>query len=237
MSHRWYQCVPLHAVIELSYPTNWMTPIRTSSRRQSITSPTGQNMIVGWFSLVTFVSGSSRMSLMVGPHRYAKRPAARDGSRTSLSKRPCSWRPYPPRSPPKIIVPPQNQSIPPPSQPHSGTERECHAEEIAAHGRMAWQKHNDYGLRSLVETGVSRIKPFQRREAYRAQVRAPSLHICFGSQNGQSTHSKPKAAKGRKCPPRTALQSRVDESGAGPQPHCRSQDQTDRRRSWFRSPP
>lgn len=66
----------------------------------------------------------------------------------------------PPRSPPKIIVPPKKQSIPPPGQAHSGTERECHAAEIAAHGRMAWQKNNDYGLRSLVETGVSRIKHF-----------------------------------------------------------------------------
>jgi hypothetical protein len=66
----------------------------------------------------------------------------------------------PPRSPPKIIVPPKKQSIPPPGQAHSGTERERHAAEIAAHGRMAWQKSNDYGLRSLVETGVSRIKRF-----------------------------------------------------------------------------
>jgi hypothetical protein len=64
----------------------------------------------------------------------------------------------PPRSPPKIIVPPQKQSIPPPGQAHSGTERECHVAEIGAHGRRAWQKNNDYGLRSLVETGVSRIK-------------------------------------------------------------------------------
>jgi hypothetical protein len=38
----------------------------------------------------------------------------------------------PPRSPPKIIVPPPKQSIPPPGQAHSGTERECHAAEIAA---------------------------------------------------------------------------------------------------------
>jgi hypothetical protein len=44
---------------------------RPSSRRQSAASPTGQNMIVGWFSVVTFVSGASRRSLMVGLHRYA----------------------------------------------------------------------------------------------------------------------------------------------------------------------
>jgi hypothetical protein len=66
----------------------------------------------------------------------------------------------PPRSRPKIIVPPRKQSIPPPGQAHGGTERECLAAEIAAHGRMAWQTSNDYGLRSLVKTGISHIKRF-----------------------------------------------------------------------------
>ena len=62
------------------------------------------------------------------------------------------------KSAPRIIVPPRKQSIPPPGQAHGGTERECHVAEIAGHGRMAWQKNNDYGLRSLAETGVGRIK-------------------------------------------------------------------------------
>lgn len=38
-----------------------------------------------------------------------------------------------------------------------GIDQRRHAEEIAAHGRMAWQKTNDYGLRSLAETGVGRV--------------------------------------------------------------------------------
>ena len=66
------------------------------------------------------------------------------------------------KSPPKIVVPPRVTSIPPAGEPHGGSERECHTAEIASHGRMAWQKRHDYGLRSLVETGVGRIKGINR---------------------------------------------------------------------------
>lgn len=64
----------------------------------------------------------------------------------------------PKHSPPKIVVPPPRNSIPPPGQAHRGTMREYHAAEIAAHGRMAWQKKHGYGRRPLVETTISRIK-------------------------------------------------------------------------------
>jgi hypothetical protein len=64
----------------------------------------------------------------------------------------------PANSPPEIIVPPPVNSIPPPATPHGGTERERHCAEIAEHGRMAWQKEHDYGLRSLAETGIGRLK-------------------------------------------------------------------------------
>lgn len=64
----------------------------------------------------------------------------------------------PPRSPPKIVIPPSAPSIPPPGTPHGGTERERHAAEIAAHGRIAWQKEHEYGKRSLAETAVFRLK-------------------------------------------------------------------------------
>ena len=68
----------------------------------------------------------------------------------------------PEKSPPKIIAPPRKDSIPPPDQAHGGSERECHAAEIAKHGRMAWQKRHDYGKRALVETAVSRIKKLNK---------------------------------------------------------------------------
>jgi hypothetical protein len=61
-------------------------------------------------------------------------------------------------SPPKIIIPPGKPSIPAKGEPHGGTERERHAAEIAARGRMAWQRRYGYGKRSLVETAISRIK-------------------------------------------------------------------------------
>lgn len=64
----------------------------------------------------------------------------------------------PAKSPPKIIVPPPAKSIPPPGAPHGGSERERHAAEIAAHGRMNWQKDNGYGFRALGETGIGRFK-------------------------------------------------------------------------------
>ncbi|MEO1495111.1 MAG: transposase [Pseudomonadota bacterium] len=68
----------------------------------------------------------------------------------------------PVKSQPKIIVPPPTKSIPPPGTPHGGSERERHAAEIAAHGRMTSQKDNDYGLRSLAETGIGRLKGHTR---------------------------------------------------------------------------
>lgn len=79
----------------------------------------------------------------------------------------------PPRSPPNIVMPPSAPSIPAPATPHSGAERERHAAEIAARGRMAWRKHHGYGKRALVETAVFRLK---RRGGDRLTARS------FGAQ-------------------------------------------------------
>jgi hypothetical protein len=64
----------------------------------------------------------------------------------------------PARSPPRIMIPPAARSIPAPGTPHGGSQREQHAAEIGAHGRMAWQKANGYGRRALVETAICRFK-------------------------------------------------------------------------------
>lgn len=64
----------------------------------------------------------------------------------------------PPRKPPKIVIPPGRLSIPGKGELHGGSERECHAAEIARHGRIAWQRRHGYGKRSLIETAISRIK-------------------------------------------------------------------------------
>jgi len=66
--------------------------------------------------------------------RIACRPrdGAYDGAPTTKAIRAAR----PARSPPKIVVPPRMISIPPPGQPHGGTERERYAAEIAVLNRM-----------------------------------------------------------------------------------------------------
>lgn len=99
----------------------------------------------------------------------------------------------PVRSPPKIVVPPPERSIPPPGTPHGGTEREIHCAEIAAHGRMRWQKDNDFGLRSLAETGIGRLKGFTggilRARTFGAQKKEVAIDISI--LNRQIRAAKP----------------------------------------------
>ena len=69
----------------------------------------------------------------------------------------------------------------PPGQAHGGSERERHCAEIAVDGRMAWQKRHGYGWRSLVETGVGRIKRLNggllRARTFGAQRKEVALQI------------------------------------------------------------
>jgi hypothetical protein len=85
------------------------------------------------------------------------------------------------KSPPDIVIPPPRTSIPAPGQPHGGTQRERHAAEIVEHGRMAWQKSNDYGLRALAETAVSRVKRLNggqlRSRTFGAQQKEIAIQI------------------------------------------------------------
>ena len=93
----------------------------------------------------------------------------------------------PERSPPKIVVPPARNSIPDKDQPHGGTERERHAAEIAARGRMAWQRRHGYGTRSLVETAIFRIKRINggrlTSKTFGAQQTEIALHIKIANRN------------------------------------------------------
>jgi len=99
----------------------------------------------------------------------------------------------PPRSPPAIVVPPSAPSTPTRGGAHGGTVRERHAAQIAAHGRMAWQKAHGYGLRSLGETAISRLK---RRggdrltaRSFSAQRKEVALRISIA--NKAIRHAKP----------------------------------------------
>ncbi len=93
----------------------------------------------------------------------------------------------PPNSPQKVVIPPGTSSIPAIGEPHGGTERERHAAEIAAHGRMAWQRRHGYGKRSLVETAISRIKRINggrlTSKAFGSQQNEVALHVKIANRN------------------------------------------------------
>jgi Transposase DDE domain len=99
----------------------------------------------------------------------------------------------PPRSPPRIVIPPAARSIPDPGTPHGGTEREQHAATIAAHGRMAWQKASGYGRRALVETAVSRLKRHggDRLTARTFGAQSAEIALRISAANKMIRHSRP----------------------------------------------
>ncbi len=71
------------------------------------------------------------------------------------------------------------------------TQRDGHIRAIEEHGRIAWQKENDYGLRSRVELEIQRYKriigntmkaralPQQKTEAW-GSVSALNMMTIFG---------------------------------------------------------
>jgi len=93
----------------------------------------------------------------------------------------------PSRSPPRIIIPPGKASLPAKGEPHGGSERERHCAEIAARGRMAWQKRHRYGKRSLVETAISRIKSINggrlTSRTFGAQQNEVAIHIKIANRS------------------------------------------------------
>jgi len=71
-----------------------------------------------------------------------------DGETTSqavLSKQPEA----------QIVVPPHKTAV---GSSAGDTQRDQHIRDIKEHGRIAWQKKNDYGLRAHVELAIQRYK-------------------------------------------------------------------------------
>lgn len=58
----------------------------------------------------------------------------------------------------EVTIPPPKNAILSPNAPKDPTERDCHVAEIAARGRMAWQKATGYNRRSRGETLMGRWK-------------------------------------------------------------------------------
>ena len=58
----------------------------------------------------------------------------------------------------EVTIPPPKNAILSPNAAKDPTARDCHIAEIAAHGRMAWQKATGYNQRSRGETLMGRWK-------------------------------------------------------------------------------
>ncbi len=57
-----------------------------------------------------------------------------------------------------IIVPPRSTAVPSDTAATAPTQRDCHLQGIAEHGRAAWQKASGYTRRARVEAAMSRFK-------------------------------------------------------------------------------
>ena len=57
-----------------------------------------------------------------------------------------------------IIVPPRANAVPSDTAETAPTQRDRHLQQIAKHGRMAWQAASGYTKRARAETGMSRFK-------------------------------------------------------------------------------
>jgi len=57
-----------------------------------------------------------------------------------------------------VVVPPRATAVPSDTAESEPTQRDCHLQHIAGHGRMAWQKASGYTKRARVEAAMSRWK-------------------------------------------------------------------------------
>ena len=57
-----------------------------------------------------------------------------------------------------IIVPPRSTAVPSETAETTPTQRDRHLQDIAEHGRAAWQKTSGYTKRARVEAAMSRFK-------------------------------------------------------------------------------
>ncbi len=57
-----------------------------------------------------------------------------------------------------VVVPPRATAVPSDTAETAPTQRDCHLQHIAGHGRMAWQKASGYTKRARVEATMGRWK-------------------------------------------------------------------------------
>ena len=89
-----------------------------------------------------------------------------------------------------VVVPPRTTAVPSATAETAPTQRDCHLQHIAEHGRMTWQKASGYVRRALAEAGIGRWKQVIGN-GLRAQGRVPG-----GRGGGGCLRAQPYAGAG-----------------------------------------
>jgi hypothetical protein len=99
-----------------------------------------------------------------------------------------------------IIVPPRANAVPSDTATTTPIQRDRHLQQIAKHGRLAWQAASGYTKRARAETGMSRFKHVigdglrshtDERQATEVDVAVHVLNACW-SWDARTPSASPK---------------------------------------------
>jgi hypothetical protein len=78
-----------------------------------------------------------------------------------------------------VVVPPRATAVPSETAESAPTQRDCHLQHIADHGRMAWQKASGYTKRARAEAAIGRWKQVigDRLRAHTDERRATEVDV------------------------------------------------------------
>ena len=98
---------------------------------------------------------------------------------------------------PKVVIPPRKTAVLSDEDENEQTDRDRHILELAAKGRMPWQKAHDYGRRSLVETTMGRYKSIIGDRLHARHDDAQPVEVAIGIKaiNRMTNLAKPISVK------------------------------------------
>ena len=100
----------------------------------------------------------------------------------------------PPRLDAAVVVPPRVTAVPSETAP---SQRDCHLQTIARHGRLAWQKQSGYAKRARTEAAVNRSKQVigDDLNARTDQCRATKVAVAVHALNRPSELGRPNCVR------------------------------------------
>jgi len=96
-----------------------------------------------------------------------------------------------------IIVPPRANAVPSETAETAPTQRDHHLQQIAEHGRMAWQKASGYTKRARAETSMARFKQVigDGLRSHTDERRAAEVEVAVHVLNGLLELGRPNSVR------------------------------------------